>query len=72
LLSKIRKAEAFSAEEHVREKLRRATETQLPRFWKHRRLPQFIIKELVEEERQKKLKAKFQTWEEYGRREQKN
>jgi hypothetical protein len=31
----------------------------------------FIIKELVEEERQKKLKAKFQSWEDYGKKEQK-
>ena len=48
-MTKIREAETFSAEQFVTEKIRKATETPLPRFWKHRRLPQFIIKELVEE-----------------------
>lgn len=45
LLTQIREAEKFSAEKYVDEKLRQATETPIPRFWKGKRLPQFIIKE---------------------------
>ncbi|XP_017849032.1 uncharacterized protein LOC108604191 isoform X2 [Drosophila busckii] len=45
LMSQIKTAEAFSAEQHVNEVLRDANETPLPRYWKGRRLPEFIIKE---------------------------
>jgi len=45
LLAQIKDAEAFSAEKYVAENLRKAEETPLPRFWKGRRLPAFIIKE---------------------------
>ncbi|KQS52105.1 uncharacterized protein LOC6555013 isoform X2 [Drosophila erecta] len=45
LMSQIKQAEAFSAEQHVAEILRQANETKLPRFWKGRRLPAFIIKQ---------------------------
>jgi hypothetical protein len=35
-------------------------------------LPQFIIKELVEAEEEKKLKKKYLKWEEYGKQEKQN
>lgn len=45
IFAQIKEAESFSAEKYVEEKLRKATETPIPRFWKNRRLPQFIIKQ---------------------------
>ncbi|XP_035910479.1 uncharacterized protein LOC118511468 [Anopheles stephensi] len=45
LLGQIREAEKFSAEAYVASKLRKATDEPLPRFWKGKRLPQFIIKQ---------------------------
>lgn len=68
LSKQIKEAEEFSAEQYVAEKLRLATETPIPRFWKHRRLPQFIIKELLEKEEQKKEQEKLKLWEELGRK----
>lgn len=45
LINKIKEAEKFSAEQYVMEKIREATENPIPRYWKGRRLPEFIIKE---------------------------
>uniref|UniRef100_A0A182P2V9 DUF1713 domain-containing protein n=1 Tax=Anopheles epiroticus TaxID=199890 RepID=A0A182P2V9_9DIPT len=45
LLGQIKEAEKFSAEAYVAAKLRQATEVPLPRFWKGKRLPEFIIKQ---------------------------
>lgn len=45
LIAQIKEAEKFSAEKYVEDKIKRATEVPIPRFWKGRRLPQFIIKE---------------------------
>uniref|UniRef100_A0A182ST98 DUF1713 domain-containing protein n=1 Tax=Anopheles maculatus TaxID=74869 RepID=A0A182ST98_9DIPT len=45
LVGQIREAEKFSAEAYVASKLRQATDVPLPRFWKGKRLPQFIIKQ---------------------------
>uniref|UniRef100_A0A4Y0BRV2 Small ribosomal subunit protein mS38 n=1 Tax=Anopheles funestus TaxID=62324 RepID=A0A4Y0BRV2_ANOFN len=45
LIGQIKEAEKFSAEAYVASKLRQATEVPLPRFWKGKRLPQFIIKQ---------------------------
>ncbi|XP_055845960.1 uncharacterized protein LOC129911949 [Episyrphus balteatus] len=45
LISQIKTAEKFSAEQYVMSKLQKANETPIPRFWKGRRLPQFIIKQ---------------------------
>ncbi|XP_055696535.1 uncharacterized protein LOC129797729 [Lutzomyia longipalpis] len=45
IFAQIKEAETFSAEKYVEEKIRKATEVPIPRFWKNRRLPQFIIKE---------------------------
>lgn len=45
LIHQIKVAEAFSAEKYVEDKLRQAADKPLPRYWKGRRLPAFIIKE---------------------------
>ncbi|XP_065372237.1 uncharacterized protein Pdhb isoform X2 [Calliphora vicina] len=45
LIAQIKDAEAFNAEKYVADKLHQAKETPLPRYWKGRRLPAFIIKE---------------------------
>uniref|UniRef100_A0A182MWR5 Ribosomal protein mS38 C-terminal domain-containing protein n=1 Tax=Anopheles culicifacies TaxID=139723 RepID=A0A182MWR5_9DIPT len=45
LIGQIKEAEKFSAEAYVASKLRQATEVPLPRFWKGKRLPQFLIKQ---------------------------
>ncbi|XP_055613126.1 uncharacterized protein LOC129759643 [Uranotaenia lowii] len=45
LIAQIKDAERFSAEAYVADKLRLATETPIPRFWKGKRLPQFIIRQ---------------------------
>lgn len=44
LLAQIKEAEQFDAEKFVTERLRKANEVPLPRHWKGRRLPAFIIK----------------------------
>lgn len=45
LIAQIKEAEKFSAEQYVADKLRLATESPIPRFYKGKRLPQFIIKD---------------------------
>ena len=56
LMAKVKDAEAFSAEAYVTEKLNKVNEVPLPRYWKGKRLPQFIIKDLVEKEKLRKEK----------------
>jgi len=63
LTAEIREAESFSAEAYVAEKIRQATESPIPRFWKGKRLPQFIIKEKLEKEEMKKTRQKYALWE---------
>lgn len=45
LIAQIKEAEAFNAAQYVASKIQQANETPLPRYWKGRRLPAFIIKE---------------------------
>lgn len=45
LLAQIKEAENFSAENYVAEKIKKATEVPIPRFWKGKRLPEFLIRE---------------------------
>ncbi|KAG4065847.1 hypothetical protein HA402_012525 [Bradysia odoriphaga] len=45
LIAQIKEAEKFSAEEYVAEKLTKANETVIPKYWKGKRLPEFIIRE---------------------------
>lgn len=45
LVNQCKTAEAFSAEKYVQDKIDKLNEVQIPRFWKGRRLPEFIIRE---------------------------
>lgn len=45
LVSQVKEAEGFSAEQYVADVLRQANEVPLPRYWNGRRLPAFIIKQ---------------------------
>lgn len=45
LIAQIKEAEKFSAEEYVAEKLRKANEIPIPKYWKGKRLPEFIVRE---------------------------
>lgn len=45
LLAQIKEAEKFDAAQYVAEKLRQAHEVPIPRTWKGKRLPEFIIKQ---------------------------
>jgi len=45
LIAQIKEAEKFSAEQYVADKLRQANETPIPKYWKGKRLPEYIIKE---------------------------
>jgi len=63
LTAEIREAESFSAEAYVAEKIRQATESPIPRFWKGKRLPQFIIRQKLETEEMKKTRQKYALWE---------
>lgn len=45
LIAQIKDAEKFSAEQYVADKLKQANETPIPKYWKGKRLPEFIIKE---------------------------
>lgn len=66
LSAQIRIAENFSAERYVAKKLRAATITPTPRFWKGRRLPKFIIRQLQDKEAQWAEKKKLEQWEAWG------
>lgn len=58
MVGQIKEAEKFSAEEYVEEKIRKATETILPRYYRGHRLPAFVIKDLIEKDRLKRERAK--------------
>jgi aurora kinase A-interacting protein len=45
LIGQIKEAEKFSAEKYVAEKIQKSIETPIPKLWRGRRLPEFIIKE---------------------------
>lgn len=64
---RLNEAKNFSAEQFVEERLRLAREPPLCRKWKGKRLPAFIIHELHQEEEAKKIKKKFELWEQLGR-----
>ncbi|XP_063696382.1 uncharacterized protein LOC134827593 [Culicoides brevitarsis] len=70
LLAQIKDAEKFSAEEYVEQKIQKAIEVPLPRYYRGKRLPADIIRQLIEEDRIKKQKreerleriAKYRHW----------
>ncbi|KAL0820825.1 hypothetical protein ABMA28_005500 [Loxostege sticticalis] len=47
LLAMMKEANEFSAEKYVAEKLEKANHTPLPTRWRHKRLPEFIIRQLL-------------------------
>ncbi|CAK1581364.1 unnamed protein product [Parnassius mnemosyne] len=47
LLAMIKAANEFSAEQYVASKIERANHTPLPTRWRHKRLPEFIIRQLL-------------------------
>jgi len=55
-MGRIRFAEAFNAESFVADMLRQTKETPDPKFYKGKRLPKEIIYELMEKDKQKKVK----------------
>lgn len=57
-MAKVRKAEAFDAASYVNHILKCTKEKPIPRTWKSKRLPAFLIKELMEKEEQKRIKIK--------------
>lgn len=55
-MAKVRKYESFDAAEYVNYVLETAKAKPIPRVWKGKRLPQFLIKDLMEKEKFKKIK----------------
>ncbi|CAH0587845.1 unnamed protein product [Chrysodeixis includens] len=47
LLAMVKQANEFSAEQYVNEKIQKANHTPLPTRWRHKRLPEFIIRQLL-------------------------
>nr|WP_027250391.1 hypothetical protein [Planktothrix agardhii] len=47
LLAMVKKANEFEAEKYVASKIRRSNHTPLPTRWRHKRLPEFIIRQLL-------------------------
>lgn len=45
LIAQIKEAEKFSAEEFVAEKLRQANEIVIPKYWKGKRMPEYLVRE---------------------------
>lgn len=67
LVAQVKEAEKFSAEAYVAEKLQKVNDNPLPRFYKGKRLPQFLIKQLLEEDQLKREKriARTERFERY-------
>lgn len=55
-MARIHKYAAFDAAKYVEDVLRRTKEKPIPRTWKGKRLPEFLIKQLMEENEEKKKK----------------
>ena len=53
LMCKVKEAEAFDAKQYAREKLNRANAVLLPKLWKGKRLPEFVIKDLISKKNKK-------------------
>ncbi|CAG9790730.1 unnamed protein product [Diatraea saccharalis] len=47
LLAMVKEANEFSAEQYVTQKLEKANHTPLPTRWRHKKLPEFIIRQLL-------------------------
>lgn len=55
-MAKVRRYDAFEAVEYVKDFLRQTKEKPIPKTWKSKRLPEFLIKELMKKEEEKKIK----------------
>ncbi|MPC34853.1 hypothetical protein E2C01_028256 [Portunus trituberculatus] len=55
-MAKVRRYDAFDAEEYVKDFLRQTKEKPIPKTWKSKHLPEFLIKELMKKEEEKKIK----------------
>ncbi|XP_063848606.1 uncharacterized protein LOC135093322 isoform X1 [Scylla paramamosain] len=55
-MAKVRRYDAFDAAEYVKDILRQTKEKPTPKTWKSKRLPEFLIKELMKKEEEKKIK----------------
>lgn len=64
LLNQIKVAQKFSAEEYVNEMISKATESPPPKYYKNRRMPTWLVLEILEKEKQKHLDRKYKFWEE--------
>lgn len=64
LLNKINEARKFSAEEYVRDTIKQATEEVIPRMWKGRKMPKWLIIEQMEKVKKQKTEQKYIFWEE--------
>ncbi|XP_014256196.1 uncharacterized protein LOC106670407 [Cimex lectularius] len=53
IMCKINEAENFNATAYVQEKIDKANEVLIPKLWKGKRLPEFVIKDLLEEKKKK-------------------
>lgn len=53
LLAKIRAADNFNPEVYAKEKMTKATEIPFPRRWKGKRLPRFVIEDLIAKKNKK-------------------
>lgn len=53
LLAKVREAENFNADLYAKEKIKVATEKPFPRRWKGKRLPRFVIEDLIAKKNKK-------------------
>lgn len=59
-MAKVRRYEAFDAAEYVKDFLQKTKEKPIPKTWKSKRLPEFLIKELIKEKEEKKMKHREQ------------
>lgn len=57
LMAKIRETEKFDAVAYATQKINKANEVLIPKLWKGKRLPEFLIKELLVEKENKKAKV---------------
>uniref|UniRef100_A0A0A9Z2A9 Geranylgeranylglyceryl phosphate synthase n=1 Tax=Lygus hesperus TaxID=30085 RepID=A0A0A9Z2A9_LYGHE len=55
LMGKIREAERFDAAAYASAKIEKSNQVLIPKLWKGKRLPEFLIKQLLEERHQKHM-----------------
>jgi hypothetical protein len=64
LMYKIKEAQKFSAEDYVNNLIKVSVENAIPKTYKGKKLPQWLVKELMDKDRQKEVEKKYQFWEE--------